>query len=201
MAGAYPELDASRDAIASTVHREETQFDRVLRDGLPHLEAALADAECAGRTVTGEAAFRLHDTFGMPLDFVEDMAQSRSLQVDRAGFERAMEAQRDRARAGATFRKRAGFDSGRRTRLRRTELPVAFRSGVVHRLQRPRLIQQHRHPHLPPRRRRERPLSPVGVLHAGDQGYVVLDTTPFYLEAGGQVSDTGRLYATRRSRG
>ena len=103
MAGAYPELETSREAIVAVVHREETQFDRVLRDGLPHLEAALADAESKQRVLDGEAAFRLYDTFGMPLDFIEDMAQSRSVDVDRAGFERAMEAQRTRARAGATF--------------------------------------------------------------------------------------------------
>ena len=104
MAGAYPELEANREAIVSTVHREETQFDRVLRDGLPHLEAALADAErTQAECWTGDAAFRLYDTFGMPLDFIEDMAQSRALDVDRQGFERAMEEQRARARAGAAF--------------------------------------------------------------------------------------------------
>ena len=193
MGGAYPELDANRDVIASTVHREETQFDRVLRDGLPHLEAALADAECAGRSVTGEAAFRLHDTFGMPLDFVEDMAQSRSLRVDREGFERAMEEQRSRARAGATF------GGGQ-------ESEVTVTAG-------PSLLTARGEPHFGPQQfdgyrktstrsgvthlfRRDgngASLTGVDALTPGEQGYVVLDRTPFYLEAGGQVSDTGRL--------
>ena len=190
MAGAYPELDASRDAIASTVHREETQFDRVLRDGLPHLEAALADAECAGRTVTGEAAFRLHDTFGMPLDFVEDMAQSRSLQVDRVGFERAMDEQRNRARAGATFHKlQASIPLGGLSS--RTELPVApSESFVGYETTSATSVVTH----IFRRDDAGTTLVPVDLLNAGEEGHVVLDTTPFYLEAGGQVSDTGRLF-------
>ena len=193
MAGAYPELEANRDAIASTVHREETQFDRVLRDGLPHLEAALTDAECTGRTVTGEAAFRLHDTFGMPFDFVEDMAQSRSLQVDREGFERAMDEQRDRARAGATFG--GGQES---------EITVTSGPYVVTATGEPRFGPQQFDgyettstrsgiTHLFRRDGNGATLTGVDALTPGEEGYVVLDRTPFYLEAGGQVSDTGRL--------
>ena len=195
MAGAYPELETSREAIVAVVHREETQFDRVLRDGLPHLEAALADAESKQRVLDGEAAFRLYDTFGMPLDFIEDMAQSRSVDVDRAGFERAMEAQRTRARAGATFgggpqsevTVSAGpymltatgdphfgpqqFDGYERT---------STRSGVTH---------------LFRRDMNRKNLIGVDALIPGEKGYVVLDRTPFYLEAGGQVSDRGSLNA------
>ena len=189
MAGAYPELAANRDAIVSTVHREETQFDRVLRDGLPHLETALADAECAERTVTGAAAFQLHDTFGMPLDFVEDMAQSRSLQVDREGFERAMDAQRARARAGATFHKLeasiqlGGLSSSANLTAPPPESFVGYETtsatSVV--------------THIFRRDGNGASLTGVDALTPGEEGYVVLDRTPFYLEAGGQVSDTGRL--------
>ena len=191
MAGAYPELQANREVIASVVRREEAQFDRVLHDGLPHLEAALAEAERAGRTVTGTAAFRLHDTFGMPLDFVEDMAQSRSLQVDREGFERAMDEQRDRARAGATFHKleasiQLGGLSGK------AELTVAPSEAFVgyDRTSTKSTIRR-----LFRRDESGTTLASVDDLRAGDEGYVVLDETPFYLEAGGQVSDTGRLFA------
>ena len=193
MGGAYPELEANRDAIVSTVYREETQFDRVLRDGLPHLEDALAGAEGARGVLDGEAAFRLYDTFGMPLDFIEDMAQSRSLQVDRQGFDRAMEAQRARARAGAAF----GGD--RESEVTVTAGPFLLtasgdpvfgpqqfdgyettttRSGVTH---------------LFRRDGNGASLTGVDALTPGEEGYVVLDRTPFYLEAGGQVSDTGRL--------
>ena len=232
MAGAYPELEANRDAIVSTVHREETQFDRVLRDGLPHLEEALTDACGAGLAdgpggsagaasgagladgsgsgaemasgagsgagsgsgmVPGDVAFRLYDTFGMPLDFIEDMAQARSLQVDRAGFERAMEAQRTRARAGAAF---GGAQESEFTvttgpyMLTATGDPhfgpqrfdgyetTTTRSGVTH---------------LFRRDGKGASLTGVDALTPDEEGYVVLDRTPFYLEAGGQVSDTGRL--------
>ncbi len=221
MAGAYPELDAGRDLIVSNVRREEEQFDRVLRDGLPHLEAALATAAAAprsagagpdaagdragtgpdaaggepGGTVAGDVAFRLYDTFGMPLDFIEDMAQSRALQVDRPGFESALEAQRARARAGAAFgggpapevtvaaspypRSASGdphfgperFD-GYTTTITRSDVTHLFRrdgNGAT--------------------------LTGVDALTPGEEGYAVLDRTPFYLEAGGQVSDTGRLAA------
>ena len=194
MAGAYPELETNRQAIVSTVHREEKQFDRVLRDGLPHLEDALAGAERGRRTLDGEAAFRLYDTFGMPFDFIEDVARSRALEVDRPGFERALEAQRARARAGAAF------GGGREAEVTAAAGPHVLaaageprfgperfdgyettraRGGVTHLF----------------RRGGGTSLAGVDALAPGEEGYVVLDRTPFYLEAGGQVSDTGRLTA------
>ena len=193
MGGAYPELEADRDAIVSTVHREETQFDRVLRDGLPHLEDALAGAAGTRGVLDGEAAFRLYDTFGMPLDFIEDMAQSRSLQVDRQGFDRAMEGQRARARAGAAFggdRESEVTVTGGPFMLTASGDPdfgpqqfdgyetTTTRAGVTH---------------LFRRDGNGASLTGVDALTPGEEGYVVLDRTPFYLEAGGQVSDTGRL--------
>ena len=191
MAGAYPELDANRQVVASVVGREEAQFDRVLRDGLPHLEAALAEAESGGGTLNGDATFQLYDTFGMPFDFIDDMAQSRSLQVDREGFERAMEAQRARARAGATFH----------------ELKASIRLGELSSEASPTVAPSESFvgyettsassavSHIFRRDESGTTLTPVNLLNAGEEGYVVLDTTPFYLEAGGQVSDTGRLFA------
>ncbi len=193
MGGAYPELEANRDAIVSTVHREETQFDRVLREGLPHLEEALAGAERMQRVLDGRLAFRLYDTFGMPLDFIEDMAQSRSIDVDKEVFERAMDEQRNRARAGATF------GGGQESEVSVTAGPymltatgephfgrqrfdgyetTSIRSGVTH---------------LFRRDGNGASLTGVEALSPGESGYVVLERTPFYLEAGGQVSDTGRL--------
>ena len=187
MAGAYPELDAGREVIASVVHREETQFDRVLRDGLPYLEAALAGAESDGGTLNGDAAFQLYDTFGMPLDFIEDTAQSRSMDVDRAGFERAMEAQRTRARAGATFggaQAQVDIVSGGGGIQFDPESFIGYETtsatSVV--------------THVFRRSDSGTTLTPVDVLNAGEEGHVVLETTPFYVEAGGQVSDTGRLF-------
>ena len=195
MAPAYPELEANRDVVVSVVRREEEQFERVLRDGLPRLEAALAEAEAGARTVGGDIAFRLSDTFGVPLDFIEDLAASRQLQVDREGFEKELEAQRARARAGAAFgggqQAAVTVDAGPYMMTAAGEPhfgPQAFtgyngtstRSGVTHLF----------------RRDGERAaLTGVEALEAGEAGYVVLEQTPFYLEAGGQVSDTGRLLA------
>ena len=193
MAGAYPELDASREVIASVVRREEAQFDRVLREGLPHLEEALAGAESMQRVLDGRSAFRLYDTFGVPRDFIEDMAQSRSVAFDEKGFEAAIEEQRTRARAGATFG--AGQES-----------EVAISAG-------PYMLTAAGEPCFGPQRfdgyettstrsgvthlfRRDgngAGLTGVEALAPGEEGYVVLNRTPFYLEAGGQVSDTGRL--------
>ena len=195
MAPAYPELEASRDVVVAVVRREEEQFERVLRDGLPRLEAALAEAEAGSRTVNGSTAFQLYDTFGVPLDFIEDLAQSRSVGVDREGFEKELEAQRERARAGAGFGggQQAAFtvDAGPYMMTASGEPhfgPQEFtgykgmstRSGVTH---------------LFRRDGDGTTLTGVEALEAGDAGYVVLEQTPFYLEAGGQVSDTGRLLA------
>ena len=193
MEAAYPELRASRDVIVSTVRREEEQFDRVLRDGLPRLEAALAEAEDGARIVAGEAAFRLYDTYGVPLDFIEDLAASRKLQVDRDAFEHAMEAQRARARAGAAF------GDGQQP-----EVSIAAGPHAITDAGEPRFGQ---HPfvgydqtstrasvtHLFRRDAGSARLAGVDVLNADEAGYVILEETPFYLEAGGQVSDTGRL--------
>ncbi len=195
MGSAYPELETNRDVVASVVRREEEQFERVLRDGLPRLEAALAEAEAGARPVGGETAFRLYDTFGVPLDFIEDLAQSRGVGVDREGFEQELEAQRARARAGAAFGggQQAAFavDAGPYMMTASGEPhfgPQAFtgydgtstRSGVTHLFRRDGEGTR---------------LTGVEALEAGEAGYVVLEQTPFYLEAGGQVSDTGRLLA------
>ena len=208
MRGAYPELVTNRETIASTVRREEEQFDKVLTDGLPRLEAALAesaagdgagdsaggagddagagggagDAGSSGGTLGGDEAFRLYDTFGLPLDFIEDVAGQRSIKVDRDGFDRAIEAQRSRARAGSQFAAgdapaftpgETGSDPaalgdqfiGYETTSEACRVAGLFGAGG----------------------------KAVERLEAGETGYALLDQTPFYLEAGGQVSDTGRL--------
>ena len=196
MAPAYPELVANRDAIVSVIRQEEAQFDKVLTDGLPRLEAALAAAEAGSRRLAGGEAFRLWDTFGVPFDFVEDLAGSRGVAVDREGFDRAMTDQRARARAGSHFGAGPADGAG----------PGGWPTAAVD------------VPHVPDRFvgyetttsrstvaglcRLERAAAAGGgesrfvgahALQAGEEGFVLLDPTPFYLEAGGQVSDTGRL--------
>ncbi len=113
--------------VEKTIIAEENRFDAVLTDGLPRLEAEIAEARNGpARLLSGDVAFRLYDTFGMPYDFIEDTAATKDVRVDRTGFERAMAAQRDKARAGSAFggaRKDAGVpdrSTTRRSRARAT---------------------------------------------------------------------------------
>jgi alanyl-tRNA synthetase len=184
MGDAYPELRQERDTIVRAIRAEEDRFDVVLSGGLPKLEELLESAAAAGSTVSGEEAFRLYDTFGLPLDFIEDLASERKLALDRQAFDRAMAAQRDRARAKSAFDRKADeFVYGAPTvqdRLRTvgdhfegyTTTDVADATIVA----------------LFDDQKRQ-----VAELLMGGTGYVALDRSPFYVEAGGQVSDTGVL--------
>ncbi len=184
MGDAYPELRVGRDMIEKTITAEENRFDTVLTDGLPRLEAEIAKAlETPSRAVSGDAAFRLYDTFGVPYDFIEDTAATRGATVDRDAFDRAMEGQRGKARAGSTFggSKKglefnvadAGLLSGAGDQFEGyasttvTGVPVLAVFDMAGQL--------------------------VDALDAGAAGFVALARTPFYLEAGGQVSDSGRI--------
>src|SRR3954463_13291494 len=102
--GADPEWKAGQSAIVQVIRSEEERFDAVLTDGLPRLEDTLDRAAAADKVVPGDAAFRLYDTFGLPKDFIEDMVEERHLTLDRDGFERAMEGQREKARAKSAFK-------------------------------------------------------------------------------------------------
>ncbi|HEX5217429.1 MAG TPA: alanine--tRNA ligase [Vicinamibacterales bacterium] len=174
MGQAYPELKTNQSSIERTVRSEEDRFDAVLTSGLPKLEELIDRAARSGsKTVSGDDVFRLYDSLGVPLDFAEDLAGQRGVRVDREGFERAMGAQRDRARAATKFKvtgsvslpefddKFVGYDS--------TESSA-------------RIL------HLT-----DETLKPISTLETGATGGVLLDQTPFYVEAGGQVSDRGRL--------
>ena len=107
MGDAYPELRQGRDTIVRVIRAEEDRFDVVLSGGLPKLEELLEAAAATGSTVPGDEAFKLYDTFGLPLDFIEDLASERKLTLDRQAFDRAMEAQRDKARAKSAFDRKA----------------------------------------------------------------------------------------------
>jgi alanyl-tRNA synthetase len=186
MGEAYPELRSNRDTVVQVIRGEEERFDDALTAGLPKLEELLDRASgTAARTVPGEEAFRLYDSLGMPVDFIEDLASERQLVFDRAGFDRAMEVQRERARAGSNFEQkkveqfqfasaearqaieRGGdrFDGYVETRVE--DVPVVA------------LFDEQR--------------KQVETLKAGERGYIVTEHSPFYLEAGGQVSDTGTI--------
>ena len=104
MGEAYPDLARNRETIEKTILAEEHRFDTVLTDGLPRLEAEIAKAlEGPARVLPGEVAFRLYDTFGIPYDFIEDTSATHDVRVDRAGYDLAMQVQRDTARGKSAF--------------------------------------------------------------------------------------------------
>jgi alanyl-tRNA synthetase len=187
----YPELRRNRDAVVQVVRSEEDRFDAVLTSGLPRLEEVLDRAAASGGAVAGDEIFKLYDSFGVPLDFAEDLAEQRKLTIDRAGYERAMAEQRERARAGSSFRAGAEAIAWQVPPERQAELErtgdrfegyerTAVDGAVVLAL-----------------------LGEGGAeldeAVAGREAYVALDRSPFYVEAGGQVSDTGELHAARGS--
>ena len=179
---AYPELKTNRDAIVQVVRSEEERFSAVLAEGLPKLEDVLDQAAAAGGAVPGDAAFRLYDTFGLPRDFIEDMVEERKLTLDREGFERAMEGQRDKARAKSKFgTTTAGDQPAWRTRDGLGTIADAF-GGYEAITIKTQIVEM-----LDARRQ------PVDALKAGDEGFIALADTPFYLQAGGQVSDAGTV--------
>jgi alanyl-tRNA synthetase len=191
MGDAYPELTRGRDAIVRVVQSEEERFDAVLTAGLPRLEDVLDKAAAGNRILAGEDAFKLYDSLGVPLDFIEDLASQRQIALDREGYERAMEGQRVKARAGSSFKGKAadmvwqtvggleeqlkatkeefvGYDS---TRADNVPILAMFDEAGVQK----------------------------DALSKGQRGYVVLPKTPFYREAGGQVSDSGTISAATGS--
>jgi len=173
MQDAYPELKDTVANVSKTVRIEETRFANTLEIGLSKLETLLSD----GR-LSGDEAFKLYDTFGMPLDFMQDAARDRGLVFDQAGFEAAMEAQRTRARAswkGAARQTanpayqqlpKSEFEGYRQTRSENSEVLAIIKNGQG-----------------------------AQELKPGEEGEVVLDHTPFYAESGGQVGDRGTLYS------
>jgi alanyl-tRNA synthetase len=183
--GAYPELPAGRGVIVQAIRGEEERFDAVLTDGLPRLEEVLDRAASADKVVPGEAVFRLYDTYGVPRDFIEDMIEDRKLALDRDGFERAMDGQRRKARAGSKFGAVApGEAPAWQTRPELASVPDAFRGydATTLNTQIVELLDANRRP--------------TERLGEGDEGFVALAETPFYLQSGGQVSDTGVLTAS-----
>ncbi len=190
MGEAYPELRANRDTVVGVIRSEEERFDAVLTAGLGRLEQVLDRvAASEARVVPGDEVFRLYDSLGLPLDFIEDIAGERQLAVDRDGYDAAMTQQRERARASSHFEtgRTQAFTIAEETRDALDALGDAFvgydttetDATVV------ALFDADR--------------ADVPSLAAGAAGFVVLDRTPFYVESGGQVSDTGVLESPEAS--
>jgi alanyl-tRNA synthetase len=164
MADAYPSLAESRRRILAAVSAEEAKFARTLAAGSERLLALVSEAGTAG-TIAGEEAFRLHDTFGFPIDLTVEMASEHGVGVDRAGFAAAMDEQRQRSR-GARGARFAAAD-------RLAELSSEF-VGY-------------------PNQTDADGCRVIGLVEVDDEVQVVLDRTPFYAEGGGQVGDRGAL--------
>jgi alanyl-tRNA synthetase len=185
MGPAYPELTTSRDAIARVVRSEEERFDAVLTAGLPRLEEALDRAAAAGTAMSGDEAFRLYDSLGVPLDFMEDLAGQRNIAIDREGYERAMDGQRVKARAGSSFK---GTEKALALSMS-GELEAALQQAGD-------TFEGYESTHVqgvPVVALFDESGGATEELQAGAKGYVAIAATPFYVEAGGQVSDTGRI--------
>ncbi|MGC4084102.1 MAG: alanine--tRNA ligase [Vicinamibacterales bacterium] len=184
MGDAYPDLRTNQEMISKTITAEENRFDAVLADGLPRLEAEITRAlESPAKVLSGDAAFKLYDTFGVPYDFIEDTAATRGATVDRDAFERAMEDQRDKARAGSAF---GGSRKGQ-------EFAVADEAALASAGDQFEGYASTSVTGVPVVALFDESRQPVDALAEGATGFVALAKTPFYLEAGGQVSDSGRI--------
>ncbi len=171
MGEAYPELVAREAQIAKVLLAEEEQFAKTLDKGMTVLEDALA--QLSGSEIPGEVVFTLYDTYGFPVDLTADIARERNLSLDMAGYESAMEAQRQRARAAGAFKvdyTQAALD------LPATEFTGY--SGLTGQSRVLALLQGG---------------ARVRDVGTDDEVAVVLASTPFYAESGGQVGDTGYL--------
>jgi alanyl-tRNA synthetase len=187
MGEAYPELRRNQAMIEKTILAEEHRFDSVLTDGLPRLEAEIQKVVATStRVLSGEVAFRLYDTFGVPPDFIEDTAAAHGVQVDKAGYDAAMQAQRDKARAQSAFGPGKTTDAFMVTDERALEAVGDQFEGY----------SSTRLPDVPILGLFNADRQPVDLLEQGTSGYALLGKTPFYLESGGQVSDAGRLVGT-----
>ena len=179
MKDAYPELLASVPYIARLCLSEEERFAQTLSSGIRYFEQFVEEARTAGRDVLGGPdIFRLYDTFGFPLDLSLELAREKGMTVDEAGFEAELDKQKDKARASWKGDDRI---EERRAYEGLKALKVIGRSHETDRIEEVRVLAIVRDG-------RE-----AGSLRAGERGQVVLDQTPFYAEAGGQVGDTGRL--------
>jgi len=175
MGEAYPELVGQQSMITEVLQREEQRFGETLEQGMRLLEQTLAGLE--GRMIPGELAFKLYDTYGFPLDLTRDIARERNLTVDEAGFEQAMQGQRERARAAGRFVSRDGVAAEALAELPPTEFQGYDLARVEHATVLAILVDG-------ASRRR---------LESGQRALLVLDRTPFYAESGGQIGDTGAL--------
>ena len=172
MGDAYPALKAQQSIIEGVLAKEEAAFAKTLDKGMQILEADMANVK--DKTISGETVFKLYDTYGFPQDLTADIAREKDLEIDWEGFEKAMEEQRQRARASSNF----GVDYNDSLTLEE----VSKFTGYDYLSQQVKVIKLLKGDQA------------VDTLEEGDKGIVILEKTPFYAESGGQVGDKGYLY-------
>jgi alanyl-tRNA synthetase len=177
MGEAYPELVQKRATVEQALRAEEQRFGETLEQGMKVFEEVAKKA--TSKRIPGADAFRLYDTYGFPVDLTADIARERGLEVDMAGFEAAMEQQRDRARAASQFESKGGLPA----ELASTLAPTMFLGYDTLGSENSRLLAIVRDGRA------------LNALSDGDEAIVILDRTPFYAESGGQVGDAGVLVA------
>ncbi|MCA3799882.1 alanine--tRNA ligase, partial [Burkholderia sp.] len=174
MGVAYPELKEAEQRVTDVLRQEEERFFETIEHGMSILEGALAEVEAkGGKVLDGELAFKLHDTYGFPLDLTADVCRERGMTVDEPAFDDAMARQREQARAAGKFKAAQGLEyTGAKTTFHGYE-EIAFDDAKVVAL----YVDG----------------SSVNEVKSGQDAVVVLDHTPFYAESGGQVGDQGVL--------
>ncbi|MDR1350866.1 MAG: alanine--tRNA ligase [Zoogloeaceae bacterium] len=181
MGVAYPELKTGEQRIQATLKAEEERFFATIEHGMTILEAELASLISGARAglkpaptrvLDGEIAFKLHDTYGFPLDLTADICREQGVTVDAAAFEAAMQRQREQAQAAGKFKMS--------DQLTYAGEPTRFQ-GYEHLETRSRILALYKEG------------ASVAELREGESGVVVLDDTPFYAESGGQMGDSGQL--------
>ncbi|MCD9120082.1 alanine--tRNA ligase [Cupriavidus sp. UGS-1] len=176
MGEAYPELAEAEPRVVEVLKAEEERFFETIENGMSILDAALADLKAkGGNMLDGELAFKLHDTYGFPLDLTQDVCREQQVAVDEAAFDAAMTRQREQARAAGKFKMAAGLEySGAKTTFHGYEKLALNDAKVV------ALYVDG---------------ASVDTMQPGQTGVVVLDHTPFYAESGGQAGDQGEIKA------
>ena len=171
MGSAYPELTAARPVVEQVLRKEEERFAETLEQGMKILESHLKGF--SGGVIPGETVFQLYDTYGFPVDLTTDIAREHGLSLDLAGFEKAMQAQRERARAASQFAADYSHDVY-------LDLRCEF-TGYGHLTDETNIVAVLKNGHA------------VERLGEDEEGILILEKTPFYAESGGQVGDRGTI--------
>ena len=175
MGGAYPELVENQARVTATLKQEEERFFATIEHGMAIVEGELAALKSAGNKVfNGDTAFKLHDTYGFPLDLTQDICREQEITVDAAAFDAAMARQKEQARAAGKFKMAANLEY---------DGPASTFHGYDGLEAQGKILALYKDG------------AAVNELHEGDLGVAVLDNTPFYAESGGQVGDRGEFKA------